>query len=62
MTDADILRLWRSGLDTYAIALQLGGDESEVANRLAGIRYRGRSTVHVVTFGRPPTTSIEDYP
>ena len=58
MTDADILRLWRSGLDTYAIALQLGGDESEVANRLMGIRMRAK--VRRQWWGYRPTTSIED--
>ena len=49
MTDADILRLWRIGLDTYEIALSLGCDEHAVANRLA--RLRDGSTVKFVTFG-----------
>ncbi len=42
--DFSILRLWRSGLDTRAIAEKLGTRESEVSNALARIfdKARGR--------------------
>jgi hypothetical protein len=41
--DQTLLRHWRKGLDTYAIALQVGIPEYEVHNRLPGIRARDRS-------------------
>lgn len=36
--DLRIYQLWRKGSDTYAIALQCGIPESQVYNRLPGIR------------------------
>lgn len=36
--DAHILALWKAKRDTYAIALQLGIPEHQVANRLAVLR------------------------
>lgn len=42
VTDDELLFRWRAGLDTYAIALQVGIPESEVANRLPHIREERR--------------------
>ena len=53
MTDADILRLWRSGYDTLEIAWWHGEPEYKVANRLA--RLRDGSVVKLVTFGQRGT-------
>lgn len=41
--DDEILSLWSAGRDTYAIALQLGVPESEVANRLPRILENRRA-------------------
>lgn len=36
--DVKVMALWKAKRDTYAIALQLGLKESQVANRLAVLR------------------------
>lgn len=41
--DARIASLWKAKRDTYAIALQLGIPEHQVANRLAQLRDAGRA-------------------
>jgi DNA-directed RNA polymerase specialized sigma24 family protein len=42
ITDGVILALWRSGLDTLAIARQIGCREADVYNRLSRAREAGR--------------------
>jgi hypothetical protein len=41
--DARIMALWKAKRDTYAIALQLGIPEHQVANRLAQLRDAERA-------------------
>ena len=38
VTDDEILRLWKLGLDTYAIAAQVGVPESQIESRLHAIK------------------------
>jgi DNA-binding CsgD family transcriptional regulator len=40
-----MLRLWRRGLDTYAIAQQLGYPEHQIANHLPRLREQSRNPV-----------------
>lgn len=43
--DAEILKHWRSGLDTADIAKRTGRPQAEIANRLALLRDRERQAV-----------------